>query len=279
MIRGSAIVWLVLAAAAPAASQSLGDAFPVVDDPLHHVSGREVLERAFQNLYGVDLSQHVEIVTRKDGKVVRRHEVTQARKRIGGRAHSLLDYRLGNELYGLRSLRIEHRGGASYDRFLFLPQFQRVRRFTSAQRADLVLGTDLHLGDLEVNHADEFAVVGRSVEQRGDERVHRVRVEPFKDTGYSSVEIFIEPGSYAIREARYFRPGSETPGRTILAPAEEMVPFPGHLLPSHWVIEGEEEGVVTDVYFRRIRVNPEIPDTLFSARTLEATTKLPAFRD
>ncbi|MCP5058061.1 MAG: hypothetical protein GY937_15250 [bacterium] len=115
----------------PVPASPLEDALPSVEDPLLQVSGREVIERAFENLYGVDLAQQIEIVTRKRGRVSRRHAVTVLRKKIRGRSHTLLDYRLGNELYGLRTLRIEHARG-SYDRFIFAPELQRVRRFTSA---------------------------------------------------------------------------------------------------------------------------------------------------
>ncbi len=128
-----------------------------------------------------------------------------------------------------------------------------------------------------MNHADQFAIVGRSVEARGAERVHRVSVEPFRPTDYERADLWVEPKNYAIREVRYYRAGSESPSRTIIAPPEEMVPFPGHLLPSHWVIEGTEKDVTTDVFFRRIRVAPDVPDELFSVRTLEMSSKLPAF--
>ncbi len=254
------------------------DALPLAPDPLLRSSAREVLERAFDNLYGCDLAERVELVTAKGGEVVRRHEVTLARKRIDGLTHTLFDYRMGNEFYGLRSLRIERRRG-SYDRFLFLPELGRVRRFGSAQRADQVLGTNLHFVDLEARRIDDFAIVGRSVETLGGERMHRLVVEPLLDLHYAYAEVWVEPTRYAIREVRYHRRKGGPPSRSIRAPSEEMVPFPDRVLPSHWIIEDHEAGVRTDVYFRRIRVGPTLADSLFSLRTLVATPRLPVFRD
>lgn len=272
------LVGLSVAAAWPQASRAgvLEDAIPSDRDARIAVSAREILERALDNLYGCDLSQQVELVTTQNGKAVRRHEVTLMRKRIRGRAHTLYDYTMNNELYGFRALRVEREDGV-VDRFLFLPQFLRVRRFTSAQRSDTVLGTNLHFEDLDVRHPDTWSIVGRSVAALGDETVHRLVVEPNYEIDYDWAEVLVEPEKYALRRLAYYRAGEEQPFRVITAPPEEMVPFPDRILPSHWVIEEPRSGVRTDVYFRRIRTHTEARDGLFSARTLEATSPLPAF--
>jgi hypothetical protein len=262
---------------APASSEALEDALPPAYDAMVRVSARQVLERAFENLWGHDVAQMVEMVTSIDGKVVRHQELKQLRKRIGGRPHTLTVYKTTNEFYGLRSLRVE-RPDVGYDHFIFMPELQKVRRFSAAQRADLVLGTNVHLDDLETMSADNFAIVGRSITVRGGERVHDLSLEPLHDPGYAKVRLVVEPENYAIREVRYFRTGSKQADRTVLAPAEEMVPFPDRILPSHWVIEDRDEDSRTDVYFRRILVDPEVDDRLFSVRTLETKAQLPIFR-
>lgn len=254
----------------------LGDALPSAEDPMIGVSAHEVLERALDNLYGSDIAQDVDLVVTKNGREVRRHQVTLLRKSIGGRSHTLFDYRLNNEFYGLRSLRIERSEGV-YDRFLFLPEFQRVRRFSGSQRADLVLGTNLHFEDLEVRTTASFAIRGRSVVEYEGVRVHRLEVEPRHEIDYDRAEVFIEPENFAIRQIRYLRGDDPVPVRVLTAPADEMLPFTDRVLPSHWIIEEGGTDLRTDVYFRRIRTDPDIKDGLFSARTLEATSDLPAF--
>ena len=124
----SFVSWPLAAGAGP-----LEDAIPSDRDARISVSAREILERALDNLYGCDLSQQVELVTSQNGKAVRRHEVTLMRKRIRGRAHTLYDYTMNNELYGFRALRVERADGV-VDRFLFLPELLRVRRLKGAGR-------------------------------------------------------------------------------------------------------------------------------------------------
>lgn len=256
----------------------LVDAIPTPSDELIRISGREILRRALENLYGCDIAQQVDLYTKKNGKEVRRHSVTLMRKEISGKAHTLFDYTMNNELYGLRSLRIEREEG-EYDRFLFLPEFQRVRRFGAAQRADLILGTNLHFEDLEVRTPATWGIVGRSMVEYEGERVHRLELEPVHELDYVRADMLVEPERFGIRRIRYFRAGQTEPHRILTAPREEMVPFPDRILPSHWVIEEPKIGVVTDVYFRRIRTHPEVNDLLFSARTLESNAALPAFQD
>jgi hypothetical protein len=262
---------------APAGADPFEDALPPAYDAMLRVSAREVLERAFENLWGHDVAQMVEMVTSVDGKVVRRQEIKHLRKRIRGRPHTLSVYKTANEYYGLRSLRIE-RDKETYDRFIFMPELQRVRRFSSAQRADKVLGTNLHLDDLETKNVDSYSIIGRSIAVRDGERVHDLSLEPLYDPGYASVRLLVEPENYAIREVRYFRPGSVEADRTVSAPAEEMVPFPDRILPSHWVIEDRNANSRTDIYFKRIQVDPPVDDRLFSVRTLEGKAQLPVFR-
>ncbi len=274
----TAVVALGLGFPAGASADALVDAIPSRSDELISISGREILKRALENLYGCDIAQQVDLYTKKNGKEVRRHSVTLMRKEIGGKAHTLFDYTMNNELYGLRSLRIEREEGL-YDRFLFLPEFQRVRRFGAAQRADLILGTNLHFEDLEVRTPATWGIVGRSMVDFEGERVHQLQLEPVHDLDYDRADMLVEPERFGIRRIRYFRAGQTEPHRILTAPREEMVPFPDRILPSHWVIEEPKIGVVTDVYFRRIRTHPEVNDLLFSARTLESNAELPAFQD
>ncbi len=276
LLRIVAACAAALVLGSPLAADPLGDALPSVEDPMIAVSAHEVLERALDNLYGSDIAQDVDLVVTKNGREVRRHMVTLLRKKIGGRSHTLFDYRLNNEFYGLRSLRIERREGV-YDRFLYLPEFKRVRRFSGSQRADLVLGTNLHFEDLEVRTTASFAIVGRSVVDHDGMRMHQLEVEPRHEIDYDRADVLIDPETYAIRRIRYLRDGDPVPLRILTAPADEMVPFTDRILPSHWIIEEGRTDLRTDVYFRRIRTDPDVKDGLFSARTLEATPDLPAF--
>jgi hypothetical protein len=263
--------WLLAGAAG---AVSLEDVLPLPPREAFRLSARDVLARAFDNLYGCDLQQRADLVTRTRAGVVRRQVVHMLRKRIGGRAHSLLDYRTTNELYGLRLLKIEGNGRAD-DHFMWVPDLRRVRRFTSAQRGDQVQGSDLNLEDLEFRRAETFAIVGRRFDVLRGERVHRLTLEPLFDSAYARADLFVEPRDFAIREVHYYRRGSRRPYKRMTAPVDEMVRFDGRVLPGRWIIRDYERDTETDLSFTDIAVDPPLEDGMFSVTVLESGRPLP----
>ncbi len=263
--------------ASPAAAVSLEDLIPLEPSERLRISARDVVANAFDNLYGCDLAQEVVMVTRTENGVTREQRVNMLRKRIKNRAHQLMDYRTTNQFYGLRLLKIEGHG-RSDDHFMWVPELQRIRRFTSAQSGDLVQGTDLSFEDLEFRRIEEFAVVGRDLRELDGEWVEQVTIEPLDESPYERADLFIEPRDWVIREVHYYRTGSLTPFKTIRAPREEMNRFEDRVLPGRWIVTDYERRTQTDVIFRKTLVDPALADHLFSTVVLEKKAALPGVR-
>lgn len=268
----SLLVWGAPAWAAP----SIEDALPPVAPGPMRESARSVLERAFENLYGGDVRDDVEIEARVDGRVVRRHHVRLVRKTVDGRAATLIRFVTNNDYYDRRVLKIENHD-RSDDHFIWMPELRRVRRFTAVQRSDAFQGTDLTLEDLEVHRAFRFEIVGRAFSVLQGEPVHVLTIAPLYELGYRRAVLFIAQRDYAMLEAHYYR-GSETarPYKVSRAPREEMITTGGHVLPRLWVFTDYERGTETWTRYQARAVDDSLDERLFSATRLEFD---PSFRE
>jgi hypothetical protein len=260
----------VLAPAAPAAAaQPYEDALPPVAPAPLRESAYSVLTKAFENLYGCDLRDAVEIETLVDGKVVRRHEMRVLRKNIDGRAHLLVRFVTDNDYWDMRVLKIENHD-RSDDHFVWVPALRRVRRMTSVQRSDAFQGTDLTLEDLEVHRAFRFEVLGRAFSVLQGEPVHVLTIAPLYELGYRRAILFVSQKDYAVLEVHYYRGESaQRPYKVSRAPREDMERAGDHVLPRLWIFTDYERGTETRARYRARELADDLDDALFSQARIE----------
>ena len=235
-------------------------------------SAAQIVDRAFENLYGCDLEQALELVVRLDGKQIHGYEAKMARKHIGGAAHEVLHFVGVGEFRKLKLLRIE-RMDRSDDAFVYVPALINVRRISLAQRADTILGTNLTLEDLSAQWVDRFEVVARGRDFVEREPVHTIGVRPLRPVGYDRAELLIADLDYAILETRYYRKGAAEPFKVGRARRQWMRRSSGHVLPDRVVFE-TLDGLQTEIRYHRRSVNPELSDSLFSKSSLEGPLPL-----
>jgi hypothetical protein len=161
------------------------------------------------------------------------------------------------------------------DSFVYLPSLLRVRRVTTAQRADSFLGSDLTYEDLERHRLEDYEV--RSVQHSvlGIEDGFRVTARPRHRKIYESVEFDIAENDSAILAIRYFKRDRFSPVRIIEAPRDSMTELQGHILPTRLTVQNHVRGTTTEVSIRDLVVNPEIDDREFSLGVLERGTAGP----
>lgn len=272
-----ALVGALLASPAARAAAPIEDAFPTADPGTLREPARKVLERAFENLYGCDLEQEIELTTRSAGSPVRNHKLRVLRKTIDGRAHVLVRFVTANDYWDMRVLKIENRD-RSDDHFIWVPSLRRIRRFTSVQQADQFQGTDLTLQDLEVKRADRFEIVGRAFSVLRGEPVQVLTVEPLTDLGYRRSIMYVSQRDYATLEVHYYRDtGGNRPYKVARAPREDMLVMDGHVLPQRWIFTDYQHGTETEARWRHLQVVTGLDDELFTAARLETRNFLPEF--
>ena len=243
---------------------------PVAESPA------AVLEAAFANRYEVDLISEMEIVVRDRGGSEQRRLVQAVSKRIGGRAQSIGRVLEPASLRGLTVFISEVEGGGR-DTFVYLPALLRARRVAGVQRLDSFLGSDLTYEDFERQRAADFTVEPLPAEDVAGEHCTMIRALPRDERAYAAMVLAVAPDR-AILEYRYFARDAQTPYRVIETPRSAMHSEAGHLLPTRYSVRHLEHGSSTELVLRKLSINPEIDDRIFSVQTLDQQRPLPRVR-
>lgn len=257
------VPWLILGCAATLPSQ----AEPTAPE------GIEILQKAFDSRFNFDIVQVVELYARSEmGEL---HRVLQlATKRIDGGLHGLAYFTAPAELRGTRMLMIEQ-FDRNDDFFLYTPTQGRVRRVSSAQRADAFMGTDLSYEDFERRYVADYdvSIIGEATIQ--GEAGYAIRCKPKYESGHSHAVYFVAKSDHAILEVRYFRKGRDEPIKVQRVPRDKMVSIGNHIVPTQLWVENRLRNTETEVRFSQIRIDPELKNSLFSRSALEIGRRIP----
>jgi hypothetical protein len=234
-----------------------------------------VLHAAFANLYGYDMTAELNLIlrNRRGEESTRKAEI--ARKRIDGRVYSIGRFTEPDWMRGTSSLVIEN-ADRSDDHFLFLPALDRVRRISSVQRSDAFLGTDLSYEDLERRRAEDYSITAIHQKTVGSEDFWVVFATPTDDGNYASVEFTIAKRDHLLMKTDFFKRSAEIPFKTIEVPSRSsVISHDGHVIPKELIVSNRQRGSVTEVRFEKLRVNPELSDSLFTSAALESGRAVP----
>ncbi len=236
-------------------------------------SGVELLQRAFDRRFNFDLVQVVELRSTSSSGELRR-TIEMATKRIGRDLHGLGHFAAPVELRGMRILMIE-RHDRDDDFFLYLPAQGKVRRVSSAQRADVFMGTDLTYEDFERRYVHDYEVAMVGMEMIQNENAYAIRCKPRYDSGHSYAVYVVAESDQAILEVRYYRGDSNPPFKIQKVPRALMMNHGEFIVPTRMSVENRNSGTATEVRFSQIRINPEVDDSLFTRSALEIGRPIP----
>jgi hypothetical protein len=255
---------LLLASPSPAlaASDTPGDA------------PARLLDRAFEIRYDLDIVQALSVDIHYRDTLVSRQRIEIAGKRIDGRYHALARYRRPAELRGTAVLVIEAEDRWD-DQFVYLPSLQRIRRISSAQRADSFFGTDLSYEDIGRPRADRFSLSLATPSTVDGEPVEVVVGHPRTAAGYDRVAFFVSLTDAAILETRHYHRGAEEPFKITRFPREGIHRADGRLIPTQIIVTNPRRGTRTEIRSEQILVNPELEASLFTAAALASARPIP----
>ena len=271
MSRGAMLVAVGLLCCANAAAQQR--------EPIDasRIDARRLLRDAFANQYDVNATARIELLMRSPSGQQRRRHFDTASKIIHNRMHSIGRLTHPEHLRGMTILQIESED-RGHDAFVYLPSMQAVRRVSTAQRGDAFFGSDLSYEDLERRHARDYEIADVWTDEVQGEASIVIAARPREARSYHEVRFWIAASDGAILKAHFFKRRSDEPFRTIVAPRSAMLEADGHVLPTKLVVENRARGTTTEIHYRRLRVNPEIDDRLFSVRTLEQKRRIAGAR-
>lgn len=265
-----------LAAAAPAGAQttpatavvtpSSPAAAPTVRAPIP--SAREVLERAFDNFFIVDLHQNLRWIVSQSGHLALEYKTEMQRKFIDGVAYDLFFIRGSGDRRHWKILRVEQLERAD-DIFVYLPELLRPRRYPGAQRGDKFMGLELTIEDLEIRRIKDYEIVGRTSDRIDGELVYVITVQPLRVSGYDRTDYFISARDYAILHIRFYQHGATEPYKLAWARREWMQYYDNRVLPRRMDFIDRSLKTETTIFFDDRRVDPSLPSSRFSVTSLE----------
>jgi hypothetical protein len=251
-------------------------AWSVESRPAAADSSRALLAEAFHRRYECDFLAVVELTVRDRSRQVLGRTLHVASKYIDARLYSTASFEAPPHVRGTRLLTIEPRERRSGDdHFLYLPSLRRVRRISSAQRADSFLGTDLAYEDFERRRIEDYEIEPRPGGLWQGESVHVIVGRPTYESAYDRVEFSIATSDLAILRIRYFKRGADEPYKELRAPRDAIRAEDEFRVPTRLEVENRERGTATEVALSRLQINPEIEDTLFSQAALEMGRPIP----
>ncbi len=258
----SAIVVLLLALAMPWAASAADVAAMSVDDVDACVEKNGPQHSSVQSA----------VVRTVDGDTVEESEAMFYWKKFdNGLSRALIRFSSPPDLRGSALLVIEKPDGADSDAFMYLPELRNVRRITSGMMSGSMFGTDFtfeefqhlyglagvteneRLADAEIDGRPSFAI--QSTPQDDE------------DSAYSRIVRYIEQERCVPLKTEFFGTAPEPVKVMLIDPAK--LRQVGHAwLPEQVVMKNIEEGSHTTLIIQETEVDVDIPNRMFSERSL-----------
>jgi len=268
--------WLRRPVAAAAAVLLFASGFVAVASPLRagetpdaDARARDLVDRAFQNLYADDYVQGLWLKTRSRGgnEMARQLQITRKQSERPGKAmvRFLAPYAVRHT-----AILVLENDDASDDQFVFLPAAQRTIRLSASQRADSFFGTDLAYEDLEPKYVTDYEVRSLGTGRFADLDCQHVEIRPrpeFEST-YDRMESCIEAERAIMLWTDFYRRGKFLK-RLEIDPAE-VRPVQERFIPFRMTMSMPQRDSETVVETESYELRPEIPETLFSVFNLES---------
>ncbi len=259
----------IVAFQAPAAE--LRDLYPDTSAQASLTPAREVVSKAFENLFG--LSSIMSVVhqrTNADGQTTR-SQFRVLRRQMDGSRRVLTESLAPAEIEGTRVLQIDRTDGTQ-ENYAFVRTLNREPFRTQYRMADPFLCTWYEgitaPGQMSMRAQSEYEVLARRMDEVDGEPVHRVLIRPMASRGFDRVELAIAVRDFAILEYRNFLEPKDTEPSLIARTARvAMVAMDGHLLPTRMRYEDRATDSRIDVELTHQPLPTEMPSAMFEPRS------------
>lgn len=259
----------VVAAQAPAAE--LKDLYPDAAGPPTLAPAREVVNRAFENLFGLSsMMSVVHLRTAADGETTR-SQFRVLRRQMEGTRRILTESLAPSEIEGTRVLQIDRPDGTQ-ENYAFVRTLNREPFRTQYRMADPFLCTWYEgltsPSQMALRAQSEYEVLSRRMDEVDGEPVYRVLIRPMASRGFDRVELAIAVRDFAILEYRNFLEPKDTEPSLVARTARvAMVAMDGHLLPTRMRYEDRATESRIDVELTHTPLPPEMPTAMFEPRS------------
>lgn len=227
-----------------------------------------LVQRAFDRTLHAPGVRSLELRIHRNGRLVSRRAFDLAYRHDADGAQSLLRFTAPTYLRGHALLVLGTPDGAS-DTWLYQTEERRPRRVGATQKADAFYGSDLSFEELEHQHFEQWSL--RQLAEVDDACAACAVVEatPRRESQYGKIVVWIDRSREAVARVDFHRDIETKPHKRLLVSLDDAVEEDGFLRVAHMRIEQLGRDAFTDVEMARMRVDPAIPATVFSASVLE----------
>jgi hypothetical protein len=247
----------------PALAQEIGvDSKP----PL---GARQVLPRAYRNLYDEDYIQELRLVTSLRGGqgMSRSLQITRRQSVRPGKA--LLRFTKPKQVRRTSVLILENESGSD-ELFVYLPSMGRTKRLSASQRADAFFGTDLSYEDVEPKRVEDYEVASLGEGEHAGRPCQMIdqRAKPPFESEYQRMVSCVEEERGIILFTDFYK--DDRVVKRLEVDVASVRPVEGLFIPFLITVKSPVRKSETRVVTERYDVRPEIPDRIFSTWNLEA---------
>jgi hypothetical protein len=250
-------------------------ALPAAADEASAVpSGDEVARRVNARDEGVAVSRELvmELVDRRGHERVR--ETRSYRKYVGDEKRTVLFFDEPKNLKGTAFLAWDYpEPDRDDDQWLYLPALRKSRRISGADRGGAFLGTDFSYEDIKkgtrlgIEDYTRKTLRSEAVDGHACWVVEHVPVseDVAHELGYGRMVTWVDAELWLVRKAEYQDPDGE-PLKTLHV--SEIEPVDGIWTAHRAVARNLQTGHTTTLRFRKVDYEEELPDDLFTERSL-----------
>jgi hypothetical protein len=251
------LVCALLAFAAPVARAQ--------SDPPHP---REQLAQAFERTFAQPGVRAIDLLVWRGGRLVARRSFEMALRREREATQTLVRFTEPEYLRGHALLVVRSGSGAS-DTWIYLPEERRARRVGLAQKEDSFYGSDLSLEDLEQPDWSRWQAVNEGEQQEGGVPCRVLLAQPPEESQYGRVRAWIDLERAGVRRLDFFRRGEAGAVKRLRVAMADSAGERGYLRVASIEIEPLGRQGRTRLEVRRMEIDPELADRVFSAARLE----------
>jgi hypothetical protein len=229
---------------------------------------RDQLRQAFDRTFAQPGVRAIDLSVWRSGRLVARRSFEMALRREGAGSRTLVRFLEPEYLRGHALLVVHSETGAS-DTWLYLPDERRARRVALAQKGDSFYGSDLALEDLERPDWPRWRAAPDGEEREGGAACNVLLAWPPEDSQYERIRAWIDRERRGVRRLDFFRRGEEQPVKQLRVAIAGAPEEAGYLRVDSIEIEPAGRDGRTRLEIRRMEIDPNLADRVFSAARLE----------
>lgn len=235
------------------------------------LTGQQIMEKVLSKTSWKDMQGDVELIlTNARGQSRVRKIKMFSRKRTKDENDMLMRFEMPADVKGTAFLVIEHKKGDD-ERYLYLPALRRIKRIASSGKGGNFMSSDFTYYDIGRPKLDDWTYKRLQDEKVGEFDCYKVECLPAtpqiaRDTGYGKIVRWIRKDILVTVKSVYYD-RSLRPWKMLQVPGIEKIG--GVWFQTDMIMKDLQTGHQSEMKFLNIRINRNLPASLFSKRALQ----------